>query len=117
MYPDTGSDLHAFGTDRFVAEWRPEDKGDASAAGAARGTRDDVAGRGDALSGATESLVECVEIPVDAESLRDNGVAELRAWRERTRAAITGLLRRGYEVTGFERLDDRCHYLLTPRRV
>ena len=60
---------------------------------------------------------ERVEIPVDAESLRDSALVELRAWRASTRAAITGLLARGYAVTGFERMGDRCQYVLTPRGV
>ena len=122
MYPDTGSALHTFGTDRFVAEWGLEDG--AGEAGAETRSAGDAVTDGESNRGVVGAELEAgaideerVEIPVDAESMRGTALMELRAWRESTRAALTGLLSSGYTVTGFRRAVGRCHYVLTARQV
>jgi predicted GNAT superfamily acetyltransferase len=109
MYPGTGSDLHAFGTDRLVASWSVIGQsgeptvgpGDVSAIGVWRGKPPSAGQR--AIR---------VEIPVDAESMRAGALDELREWRRSTRSAFMSLLGAGWMVTGFQNEGERRHYVL-----
>ena len=125
MYGDTGSTLHATGTDRFVLMWPVAN----ALPGGSRGLTDAPVLR----NGAAESVVlneleeetlktllaegtrPCqvsIEIPADVELL---AVAEARAWRFSTRRAFMTALASGYGVTGFCRgADERCYYQLSP---
>jgi predicted GNAT superfamily acetyltransferase len=110
MYGDTGSPLHAFGTDRFVVGWPvaggPRAVSDASQAwrqapmamhapGEAALDIQHIRSNGDALIGAP--LVR-VEVPTDIEAIP---IVEARAWRAATRPAFVRLLGHGYRVIGF----------------
>lgn len=125
MYGDTGSELHAFGTDRFVVCW-PVGSATATRAVAqspeswhaapvtmngARAPGDgDAAGAMNAVSGADAPVVR-IEVPADVETM---DVREARAWREKTRPSFVRLLGEGYHVAGF--LSDghaRCYYVLS----
>jgi predicted GNAT superfamily acetyltransferase len=114
MYTNTGSDLHTFGTDRFIAEWPVAPEATAwSAAAIGNGASLPIVNGAHASSADwREARVVRVEVPLDAESMRDTGLEELREWRSSTRAAFQYLLARGYAVTGFYREGDRCFYVL-----
>jgi predicted GNAT superfamily acetyltransferase len=119
MYGDTGSELHAFGTDRFVVAWAVNgagpserlsliDESELSAAPLLNRLRGD--GLAEALSPVQNPIV-LVEVPEDIEK---QTVAEARAWREVTRRSILAALKAGYQVEGFLRdRDDRCLYFLS----
>jgi predicted GNAT superfamily acetyltransferase len=123
MYGDTGSNLHAFGTDRFVVAWPVS-----GATGTNRRARDgERAGLWETaiLNGLDERTLETlflpsarpwlvrVEIPMNIESL---GIAEAFAWRTATRRSFLAALKAGYEVSGFCCSgDNRCFYLLSVR--
>ena len=118
MYADTGSDLHAFGTDRFIAEWpvngRAADREGSFptiAGGIADGEGAPLHDGGDSLNGDHPPVVR-VEIPSDAESMRGDSLVELRRWRAATRRAFLDLMRSGYEITGFQRSGGRSFYVL-----
>lgn len=108
MYPGTGSDLHAFGTDRLIASCPVRDRA------ATNGLPGDMSSirvwRGTAPARGERSIR--VEIPVDAELLRTESLAELREWRRSTREAFTTLLGAGWTVTGFVADGDRRWYVL-----
>lgn len=123
MYADTGSDLHAFGTDRFVAAWPIGDGAGAAPTGGAATTGSVPAtARGldeaPVVNGHVERVRESgpatvrVEIPLDAESMRTTALEELREWRRSTRGAFVPLFDRGYAVSGFYRANGRCYYVL-----
>jgi predicted GNAT superfamily acetyltransferase len=117
MYPDTGSGLHTFGTDRLVVSV-------ATRAGVARPVRALPPGAGSApVVNANGSGVEGlasrppfvrIRIPADAEALAERDLAAVRAWRSSTRAAFQGALAAGYRVVGFDR-ESAAHgaYILT----
>jgi predicted GNAT superfamily acetyltransferase len=119
MYADTGSDLHAFGTDRFIAEW-PVNGGSARAAAGVPMAETAIAGAAsapvhdgsDSLNGDHPALVR-VEIPADAESMRTDSLPELRRWRAATRRAFVDLMRAGYGISGFYRDGGRSFYVLS----
>jgi predicted GNAT superfamily acetyltransferase len=116
MYSDTGSDLHVFGTDRFVVECPVRDgrKFNGAAGGEVAGAPVVDAGSVRALdTGLLDARVLRLEIPLDAESMCDGALKELSAWRMRTREQFVQLMSRGYEVTGFQRDGDRCYYIVT----
>lgn len=119
MYGDTGSELHAFGTDRFVVAWAVKGAG-AHREVAPVSTQQLAAApllnqlQGDALAcalcGERNALV-LIQVPVDVEQL-DTTTA--RTWREATRRSFQASLNAGYQVRGFMRApDDRCLYYLT----
>jgi predicted GNAT superfamily acetyltransferase len=112
MYSDTGSDLHVFGTDRFVAEW-PVRGGRETRAELNGASRTSPVLNGGAGVVPPQAGPVRVEIPADAESMRDHSLAELRSWRESTREILPRLMDRGYQVTGFYREGDRCYYVLS----
>jgi chorismate synthase len=116
MYGNTGSDLHAFGTDRFVVRW---DVGDEPVPVPPASWRDApvLNGRpGETLAVATSALtapVVRIEIPDDVESMRHAALGLARAWRASTRQALLGALARGYAVRNVERTEDGgCYYVL-----
>jgi len=113
MYSDTGSDLHVFGTDRFVAQWPV--RGVRVACAELNGvslTAPVLNGRRMPAAGLLPATVR-VEIPVDAESMRAHSLAELCRWREHTREVLPALLSAGYEVTGFYREGEHSYYVLS----
>src|SRR5688572_6786758 len=109
MYQDTGSQLHAFGTDRLVVSW--------PVTGPAPAARPLVAGaawlRAPLASAfGSEPLVR-IEVPVDVSAIP---VAQARAWRAATRPAFGRLPAEGYRVIGFfteERT--RSYYVLAKK--
>ncbi len=123
MYGDTGSGLHSFGTDRFIAHWdltepvtggRPElvepvawDQAPLLNTEWADG---DGAGR---LSDPVPRAARIV-IPYDIVSLAREEPRAAQAWRASTRAAFHAARDEGYEVVGFTRSRSaaRGHYLL-----
>jgi len=113
MYENTGSDLHAFGTDRFVASWHLSEAPEAVSDGAPAEFEGAPVVNGDGADAVAAAVpLVRVEIPVDAESMRSAALEELRRWRVSTRSAFRSLLGSGYAVAGFERDGGRCYYLL-----
>lgn len=113
MYGHTGSELHAFGTDRFVVSWDLAVARPRPPVAGWRGMA--VMSAGELVSGVADRgeppLAVRIEIPADIEAMP---LAVARAWRERTRASFLRLQRDGYEVTGFVRdAAAGCFYLLT----
>jgi len=114
MYADTGSDLHAFGTDRLVAEWGVLETTYSPPTGRAVPDDAPVYNRMNGRRGeARRRGVVRIEIPDDAESMRSTSLDELRAWRESTRDAFVELMGDGFAVNGFQREAERCYYVLT----
>ncbi len=140
MYPATASDLHAFGTDRFIVAWpiAPGDGGAASASvyNAACETEDqpgrtrrqrglqgppvpaDWAGASAATAPVATGAESPdfappllrVEVPADIEAIAAASGADALAWRMATRRAFTVWLARGYTVAGFRREPDGACY-------
>jgi predicted GNAT superfamily acetyltransferase len=111
-YGDTGSDLHAFGTDRLVVRWCDE-----AAAASAAGVRPDCLDVPEAADAPvlnappgiqvvladdvwSEPVVR-IAVPGDVEAMRHDGLALARGWRASTREAFLRALSRNYEVIGF----------------
>lgn len=119
MYGDTGSELHAFGTDRFVVSWVVSPGAEKTAAPGAPASEalwraaplangDGISGNG---SGSGSAALVRIEIPVDVETM---AVKDAQAWRESTRPAFVRLLSDGYRVSGFVTDDEAgCFYLLS----
>jgi predicted GNAT superfamily acetyltransferase len=120
MYGETGSELHAFGTDRFVVSWAVSKagRGVPSAVAGWRATQVvnggaparvvELSGDGARASGAHSVRIE---VPADVESMP---VREARAWREATRPSFVRLLGDGYRVKGFvSDAEEGCFYVLT----
>jgi predicted GNAT superfamily acetyltransferase len=120
MYGDTGSGLHAFGTDRFVMAWplgngaeaRPRDMVEISAADRTVILNElDERALGQLLAGGQRPQLVHIEIPSDIQKI---SVAEARSWRIVTRRAFLSALRAGYDVQGFSGAPDgRCFYALS----
>jgi predicted GNAT superfamily acetyltransferase len=128
MYADTGSDLHAFGTDRFVVSWPVVAPDSVQSNG-----RQELPGEwrnapvlnaspelGDAGADESSAGLLCasatvrVEIPADIESIAAEELDTARAWRSSTRAALLACNEHGFEVAGFFRDGHtRCYYVLT----
>jgi predicted GNAT superfamily acetyltransferase len=118
MYGDTGSSLHAFGTDRFVVAWHAA--GQTRTTGAAAFDRkaieespilnllDDAA-----LACALSQPLVRIEIPFDIEKLE---IEQARAWRQSSRRGFVAALSNHYDVAGFTRDEGRAFYLLTRRK-
>jgi predicted GNAT superfamily acetyltransferase len=114
MYGDTGSGLHAFGTDRFIMAW--------SLNGNARARVMPVLDADLPLNDLTERQLSavltsmrpstvCIEIPPDVEQI---SVSDARAWRASTRQAFLAALHADYEVSGFRGAPSgRCFYVLS----
>lgn len=126
MYGETGSSLHSFGTDRFVARWelgpdapprrRPFDSERPCAVedlplanvlprteGRARYPYEDAASRRIRI-----------EIPSDILKVQSEDSGLAIEWRQSTRAAFKLCIGVGYRVVGFVRVPatDRCAYVL-----
>lgn len=139
MYGDTGSELHAFGTDRFVVSWVVSPAGDGAGAGSAArsaaradGGGPEEGGQGGGIRGvaltdwrtapvangmvgsngaAGSAALVRIEIPADVETM---GLKDAQAWRQATRPAFVRLLSDGYSVSGFvSDQDTGCYYLLS----
>jgi chorismate synthase len=118
MYPDTGSGLHTFGTDRLVvsvpatASAARRVRVPAAAAAAAPLVNGNGAGGGGAL--ASRPPFVRIRIPADVESLAARDLQAARAWRASTRIAFQEVFAAGYRVVGFER-ESPTHgaYILT----
>jgi predicted GNAT superfamily acetyltransferase len=114
MYTDTGSDLHAFGTDRFVVTLhvdapRPNRKQVSTEPYDRLPALNDCSpedARGVLLRGGSVRI----SIPGDIETL---SITEARAWRQSTRAAFLTALERGYRISAFVRTGHRCYYVLS----
>lgn len=116
MYPDTGSDLHSFGTDRFVVSW-------SVTGGEILQVRDLRPGPAPVVNVNPDGTPRCdpaeeeasrvkIEIPGDIEPLVVSKDNSLRRWRTSTRAAFQMYLARGYRLEGFERGSERGWYVL-----
>lgn len=129
MYGETGSDLHSFGTDRFVARWHLSGE-----AKTAEGVRGGKGGPGEPDGSSLETVSpariplanvvpasgkkvdlkpECadaprvrVEIPDDILRIQGENPELARAWRISTRTAFQRLFGDGYRITGFTRSAD-----------
>lgn len=129
MYPDTGSELHDVGTDRFLVSWSLG-AGSETDAGRTSGLQGDVAPSvaGSRVVNAptaadpeapTDPVLESdpvvrIEIPEELERVLERSREQALRWRETTRAAFRWYLGRGYEVSAFERdpATGRCWYVL-----
>jgi chorismate synthase len=121
MYGDTGSELHSFGTDRFVVAWAVR-SGEQNGAGRRATSAREVPLEAPVLNNlddegfasATRGLVHntvLVEVPCEIELMTP---AEARAWRAATRRSFRTAMQAGYEVSGFYRdSGDRCLYILS----
>lgn len=121
MYPETSSDLHAFGTDRFIVTWHVAAPTPASGPGMVyksgcetgnhAATERTAGAAGPADSAPTRLRVE---VPADIEAIAAASPTDALAWRTLTRRAFTTWLGRGYTVTGFRRdPDGACYYTLS----
>lgn len=111
MYGDTGSALHSFGTDRFIAHWslnepvRPR-SGEApgsSVDSPVMNTSDD--GTPKTAVSPSAAAPSCVRIAIPGDIVAINRADPRLAlrWRVSTRAAFMAYLPAGYRVTGFYR--------------
>ncbi len=118
MYADTGSGLHAFGTDRFVVSWLVVDGPSEAGAGvraavmAAPVVNVDEAGRPVIVAGTVPESRVRIGIPVDIEPMIATDLAGLVTWRRSTRSAFARYLGSGYGVTGFVRGAEAGWYVL-----
>ena len=119
MYGDTGSSLHAFGTDRFVVAWSVRSPAPSGGERPARALREAWIQEAPVLNDESEEGIDAVmrsklpviliEIPRDIEEL---SVSQARMWRASTRRSFLASLANGYEVTSLHRDGDREFYLL-----
>lgn len=120
MYGDTGSGIHSFGTDRFVAHWdldAPIEEGGSDCApgidwDAAPVVNPDLSPP-EALTAAAAPAIR-IRIPLDILAMNERDPAQARSWRRATRAAFGLAQNDGYAVVGFCRSADgaACHYRL-----
>ena len=114
MYADTGSELHAFGTDRFIVALHvdapPVQRGTQASSTIVRAPTLNDCSPEDLDAALQRGGPVRIAVPFDVEIV---SIDEGRVWRARTRAAFLAALGRGYEVSGFQRGDDRCFYVLT----
>jgi len=122
MYAETGSDLHAFGTDRLVAIWPVEPAASGADSPGERVIPAHFSGA-PIVSGTParhdggapwpgDGRPVRIEVPADIETIAREQVAVARAWRDCTRAEFKEGMRRGYVVTGFARTEEGCFYVL-----
>jgi predicted GNAT superfamily acetyltransferase len=120
MYGVTGSELHRFGTDRFLTRWPvagverlpalrvvdPSEVAEVPILNVEPAAWQAECGgwlNGSVTTGLPERLR--VAIPADIEELGESSVHCARQWRESTRAAFQFALAHGYTVESFERGD------------
>jgi predicted GNAT superfamily acetyltransferase len=106
MYGDTGSALHAFGTDRFIVSWAVSGAGSPRPLAQLPESWRRAPAAQDAAPG---SPVVRIEIPRDVEGMK---VEEARMWRARTREAFVRVLGSGYRVAAFVPGAPACAYIL-----
>lgn len=113
MYGETGSDLHAFGTDRFVVAWPVSGRAGTLVQNGA------VVQHAPILNALTDAQLQTftdpsvrVEVPRDVESL---SIEQARDWRRASRRCFVTALQRGYRVTSFHGIGDRSFYVLTSK--
>ena len=124
MYNDTGSGLHSFGTDRFIAHWDlsrhpsdPAPRVDREVAwDEAPILASDASGHGMSGLRSGDGLPQAIRIEIPPHIMAVNATAPARAmaWRRATRRAFLDAWREGYRVVGFARspCGQRCHYQL-----
>ena len=116
MYADTGSGLHAFGTDRLVVSWPVAGDRKPLAPDAMDGTAPVVNVDPDGTMRCDPMDVRAaqvrIEIPAEIEPLVDSDAGLLRQWRVSTRAAFRMYLSRGFGLRGFQRGAERGWYVL-----
>jgi predicted GNAT superfamily acetyltransferase len=95
MYGNTGSALHAFGTDRFVVRWPVH--------------AEPHAGKPHSDPGAATVTVE---IPCELDPATPAGLASAREWRTSTRAAFLYFQSAGFRVGAFRADAEGCRYVL-----
>lgn len=123
MYGDTGSELHGFGTDRFIVSWEVD------AEQPAKGYEPEAQAQQHAetpvLNGLSASERSALlrsgirelrlEIPEDIDTVMvEAGVAGAMRWRLATREPLEWALSSGWRVRGFYRepASGRCFYVL-----
>jgi chorismate synthase len=122
MYGDTGSGVHATGTDRLVSRWNlveaPGPRLSGSGASAWNGAPI-LNGGGASGAAAWKAMADGarsvrIEIPRDVFGLEGGGLDSAREWRRSTRDAFVRATGAGFRVVGFSRDADAsvCHYLL-----
>jgi predicted GNAT superfamily acetyltransferase len=100
-YGETTSPLHGgFPTDRLVAEWP------------LRSNRVIAAISGASVQPGLRALK--IALPANIRGLKANDPNQARKIQEDLRLQFADLFSRGYAVTGFERGDPECHYILEP---
>ncbi len=103
MYGDTGSPVHSFGTDRFIATWEL----DGERPSARLRSRNALPARSAGAPTVSEANMSdpLVRIPVpdDIEAVAAVDPSGARAWRERSRDAFLRSLDLGFTVIGFVR--------------
>ncbi len=124
MYGDTGSELHGFGTDRFIVSWEvgtqkpaspPRPDAQAQAHGEAPVLNGLSVAERNALLRPYGREVR-LEIPEDIDAVvAESGRAGAMRWRLPTREALAWALGAGCRVRGFYRdpASGRCFYVLT----
>lgn len=107
MYGDTGSALHAFGTDRFIVSWPVTEATPAPSLA----QLPDSWQRAPSLDGGEPvGPVVRIEIPRDVESM---AAVDARVWRGETRGAFVRALASGYRVVAFVPGSPTCSYILS----
>ncbi|MGH7505167.1 MAG: GNAT family N-acetyltransferase, partial [Longimicrobiales bacterium] len=126
MYGDTGSELHSFGTDRFVVSWpvaarrAPASSDGAAVRRAARSAPVVNRAPGEDREGGVaveDASTVRIRVPSDVEAMQVGDLKCARAWRASTREAFVRYLKDGYSVSGFYCEGfDRCYYVLARPR-
>jgi len=115
MYSGTGSDLHVFGTDRFIVSLSTASRRAPRAQPA-----DDAVANAPFLNGAPGSSTDAapsgacvrIRIPADITEVAACDPAAARAWRASTRAAFTRALAQGYRIVQVRTDGDDPAYVL-----
>lgn len=123
MYGDTGSGMHSFGTDRFIAHWNLAETREVSGSEATPTFDWDSAPLLNADPACSEPVpppdstphAVRIVVPYDILALNRKDPELAAAWRHSTRTAFVRTRREGFGVVGFSRSRDagRGHYFLT----
>ncbi len=121
------NELHrGIGTDRFIVEWRLDDRrveealaGDLMAPAAwSRATVVNTDGEGEPRRDdfdLPDAAAVRVAVPGEIQAVNRERPRVAVAWRRSTRRAFEGYLARGYRVRGFIRAGEHCFYVLEAR--
>ncbi len=116
MYAETGSGLHAFGTDRIVVSWPvvPSSSRERRAVSGPTAETPVANAAPGMTAGEWPRAAERIriEVPADIEAIARDDLATARAWRESTKRAFLEAARRGFVVSGFVRNEAGCFYVL-----